>query len=68
MTVGRFSGGSHGFVVDHITPRAMERGAIVIIQNGDAIILDADSDEITLDVADAEIQKRLGYGERLNHM
>lgn len=59
ITDGRFSGGSHGFVVGHITPEAMVGGPIAIIENGDRIIIDADSDQITLEVSDAEIQKRL---------
>tara|TARA_R110002167_G_scaffold32849_7_gene106178 strand:+ start:1379 stop:3061 length:1683 start_codon:yes stop_codon:yes gene_type:complete len=59
ITDGRFSGGSHGFVVGHVTPEAMVGGPIAIIENGDSIIIDADSDEITLDLAEAEIQKRL---------
>lgn len=59
ITDGRFSGGSHGFVVGHITPEAMVGGPIAIIEDGDIITIDADSDEITLDVTDIEIQKRL---------
>lgn len=59
ITDGRFSGGSHGFVVGHITPEAMVGGPIAIIENGDTITIDADSDEITLDISAAEMQERL---------
>ena len=59
ITDGRFSGGSHGFVVGHITPEAMVGGPIAIIENGDTITIDADSNEINLEISDEEIQKRL---------
>ena len=59
ITDGRFSGGSHGFVVGHITPEAMVGGPIAIIEDGDIITIDADSDEINLGISDAEIQQRL---------
>ncbi len=59
ITDGRFSGGSHGFVVGHITPEAMVGGPIAIIQDGDTITIDADTNEINLSISDEEIQKRL---------
>lgn len=59
ITDGRFSGGSHGFVVGHITPEAMMGGPIAIIENGDTIIIDAENNEINLEVSEEEIQKRL---------
>jgi len=59
ITDGRFSGGSHGFVVGHITPEAMVGGPIAIIEDGDTITIDAENNEINLGVADAEIQQRL---------
>ncbi|MFX4229068.1 MAG: dihydroxy-acid dehydratase [Porticoccaceae bacterium] len=59
MTDGRFSGGSHGFVVGHITPEAMDGGPIAIVENGDPITIDALNDQITLDIDQAEIDKRL---------
>lgn len=59
ITDGRFSGGSHGFVVGHITPEAMVGGPIAIIEDGDIITIDADNDEINLGISDAEIQQRL---------
>ena len=59
ITDGRFSGGSHGFVVGHITPEAMVGGPIAIIEDGDTITIDADNDELNLMISDAEIQQRL---------
>ena len=59
ITDGRFSGGSHGFVVGHITPEAYEGGLLCIIKNGDSITIDAEKRELRLDVPDEEIQKRL---------
>ena len=59
ITDGRFSGGSHGFVVGHITPEAMVGGPIAIIENGDTITIDADNNEINLNISEADIQKRL---------
>ena len=59
ITDGRFSGGSHGFVVGHITPEAYEGGPLAIIKNGDGIIIDAKKRELNLDLSAAEIKKRL---------
>ena len=59
ITDGRFSGGSHGFVVGHITPEAIEGGPLAIVQNGDQITIDAGNHEIKLHLSDAEIAKRL---------
>src|SRR5207249_2820183 len=59
ITDGRFSGGSHGFVVGHITPEAHEGGPIAIIKNGDLITIDAVQHTITLGISDAEINARL---------
>lgn len=58
ITDGRFSGGSHGFVVGHITPEAFEGGPIALIENGDEITIDAETAEITLHLSDSELQKR----------
>ena len=55
ITDGRFSGGSHGFVVGHITPEAMVGGPIAIIEDGDMITIDAENNEINLGVSAAEI-------------
>ena len=59
ITDGRFSGGSHGFVVGHITPEAMEGGPIAIVEDGDRITIDAESAAITVHVPEAEITARL---------
>ena len=59
ITDGRFSGGSHGFVVGHVTPEAAEGGPIAIIEDGDEITIDADERVITLGVSQDEIDTRL---------
>ena len=58
ITDGRFSGGTHGFVVGHITPEAFEGGMIAIVQDGDTIELDATKNTITLKVNEGELAKR----------
>jgi len=58
ITDGRFSGGSHGFVVGHITPEAYLGGTIALIKNGDTITIDAEKRELTLEVPAKEIAKR----------
>ncbi|RYG58860.1 dihydroxy-acid dehydratase, partial [bacterium] len=58
ITDGRFSGGSHGFVVGHITPEAFEGGPIALVQNGDQITINAAQSEIHLDITDAEMERR----------
>jgi dihydroxy-acid dehydratase len=58
ITDGRFSGGSHGFIVGHVTPEAQEGGPIALVQTGDAITLDAEQNEISVAVSDAEMAKR----------
>ncbi len=58
ITDGRFSGGSHGFVVGHITPEAYLGGAIALVKNGDPITIDADKREINLAVPAAELKQR----------
>ena len=59
ITDGRFSGGTHGFVVGHITPEAADGGVIAIVEDGDIILIDAEKDELTLKVSSEEIEKRL---------
>jgi dihydroxy-acid dehydratase len=59
ITDGRFSGGSHGFVVGHITPEAAVGGPIGVIRNGDPITIDAVRNELTLGVAARELKARL---------
>ena len=58
ITDGRFSGGSHGFVVGHITPEAFEGGPIALIEDGDRITIDAETRQIMVDVSDAELAER----------
>ncbi len=58
ITDGRFSGGSHGFVVGHITPEAFCGGTIAILQEGDRIIIDAVNNRIDVDLTDSEIAER----------
>ena len=58
ITDGRFSGGTHGFVVGHITPEAQEGGNIALVENGDVITIDAETNTIHVDVSDDELQKR----------
>lgn len=58
ITDGRFSGGSHGFVVGHITPEAFEGGPIALIEDGDKITIDAETRQISVDVSDAELAER----------
>ena len=59
ITDGRFSGGSHGFVVGHVTPEACEGGPIAAVKDGDRISIDAESNTITLELDDNEIKSRL---------
>jgi dihydroxy-acid dehydratase len=58
ITDGRFSGGSHGFIVGHVTPEAQAGGPIALVKNGDAITIDAEANTITIDVSDDELAKR----------
>ena len=58
ITDGRFSGGSHGFVVGHVSPEAAVGGPIALIRDGDRIRIDAAAMEITVDVSDAELAER----------
>ncbi|HXI51290.1 MAG TPA: dihydroxy-acid dehydratase [Candidatus Saccharimonadales bacterium] len=59
ITDGRFSGGSHGFVVGHVTPEAYVGGPIAVVRNGDPITIDADARKLTLDLPAKEITARL---------
>ncbi|MFZ1677122.1 MAG: dihydroxy-acid dehydratase [Saprospiraceae bacterium] len=60
ITDGRFSGGTHGFVVGHITPEAFDGGLIALVQDDDIIDIDTVSHKMTLQISIAEIQRRLG--------
>jgi len=58
ITDGRFSGGSHGFVVGHVSPEAQVGGNIALVQNGDIISIDAVNNTINIEISDEELQKR----------
>ncbi len=58
MTDGRFSGGSHGFIVGHVTPEAQVGGPIALVQDGDSVTIDAESNEISIAVSDDELSAR----------
>jgi dihydroxy-acid dehydratase len=58
ITDGRFSGGTHGFVVGHITPEAQDGGTIALVQDGDSIKIDAENNSIDVDLSEAELQER----------
>jgi dihydroxy-acid dehydratase len=58
MTDGRFSGGSHGFIVGHITPEAQEGGPLALVEDGDIIRIDSATNRIDAEISDAEMQTR----------
>ena len=58
MTDGRFSGGSHGFIVGHITPEAQEGGPIALVRDGDKITIDAVNNRIDVDLSAQELDQR----------
>ena len=58
ITDGRFSGGTHGFVVGHVTPEAYEGGPIALVRNGDRITIDATTRQLTLHISDEEMDQR----------
>ena len=58
ITDGRFSGGSHGFVVGHIAPEAYVGGALALVKNGDSITIDAEKRQLNLDIPAAELKRR----------
>jgi dihydroxy-acid dehydratase len=58
ITDGRFSGGSHGFVVGHITPEAYAGGPLALVKNGDPITIDADKRQLNIDISAAELNAR----------
>ena len=58
ITDGRFSGGTHGFVVGHVTPEAQEGGAIALVQDGDIITIDAEAHAIAVDLGEEELRRR----------
>ncbi|MCY3006818.1 MAG: dihydroxy-acid dehydratase [Planctomycetota bacterium] len=58
LTDGRFSGGSHGFIVGHITPEAQVGGPLALVQDNDHITIDAETNRLVVDVSEAEMSKR----------
>lgn len=58
LTDGRFSGGSHGFIVGHVTPEAQEGGPIALVQDGDLVTLDANKNLLNVELSDSELAKR----------
>jgi dihydroxy-acid dehydratase len=58
ITDGRFSGGTHGFVVGHISPEAQIGGPIALIENGDEITIDANKDILSINISDEEMNRR----------
>jgi dihydroxy-acid dehydratase len=58
LTDGRFSGGSHGFIIGHIVPEAQEGGPLALVRDGDVIAIDADRKSLSVDISDAELEQR----------
>ncbi|OFW03652.1 MAG: dihydroxy-acid dehydratase [Acidobacteria bacterium RIFCSPLOWO2_02_FULL_68_18] len=58
LTDGRFSGGSHGFIIGHITPEAQEGGPIALLRDGDRVVIDAQACELRVDLSDEELAAR----------
>lgn len=58
LTDGRFSGGSHGLIVGHVTPEAQEGGPIALVRNGDRITIDAGNHRLSVDLSNAELETR----------
>ncbi|MEO2021686.1 MAG: dihydroxy-acid dehydratase [Pirellulaceae bacterium] len=58
ITDGRFSGGSHGFIVGHVTPEAQVGGPLALVQNGDSVTIDAENRRMDMDVSDAILTER----------
>lgn len=59
ITDGRFSGGTHGFVVGHISPEAQVGGPIALLQEGDQLTIDSETQELTVNVSEEELAQRL---------
>ncbi|MEM1026475.1 MAG: dihydroxy-acid dehydratase [Planctomycetota bacterium] len=58
ITDGRFSGGSHGFIIGHVVPEAQEGGPIALVQDGDVVTIDDETHEIKVDLTDAQLAER----------
>ncbi|MEJ2761771.1 MAG: dihydroxy-acid dehydratase [Gammaproteobacteria bacterium] len=60
ITDGRFSGGSHGFIIGHVVPEAQEGGPIALVRTGDTVIIDAVTNVINMEIDDSELERRQG--------
>jgi len=58
VTDGRFSGGSHGFIIGHVVPEAQEGGPIALVEDGDTVTIDVENNRIDVDISDKEFDKR----------
>jgi dihydroxy-acid dehydratase len=58
ITDGRFSGGSHGFIIGHVVPEAQDGGPIALVRDGERITIDAQAHTVNVDISEAEMQKR----------
>jgi dihydroxy-acid dehydratase len=58
LTDGRFSGGSHGFIIGHVVPEAQEGGPIALVRDGDRILIDAETNTLSVDLSDEELARR----------
>ena len=63
ITDGRFSGGSHGFIVGHVVPEAQDGGPIALVCDGDVVVIDADTATIDVEVSEDELRRRRGQWE-----
>jgi dihydroxy-acid dehydratase len=63
ITDGRFSGGSHGFIVGHVVPEAQDGGPIALVCDGDVVVIDADTATIDMEVSDEELGRRRSQWE-----
>ena len=63
ITDGRFSGGSHGFIVGHVVPEAQDGGPIALVCDGDVVVIDADTATIDVEVSEDELRRRRGHWE-----
>ncbi len=64
ITDGRFSGGSHGFVIGHITPEAFDGGPIALLEDGDKITIDAETNTISVCLSEDELARRKSKWEK----
>ncbi len=63
ITDGRFSGGSHGFIIGHVVPEAQEGGPLALVRDGDTVTIDADANVLDVDVSEAELEERRAQWE-----